>query len=279
VAETAQQSISNLTSDVLLKSDWTGPMLLLVQRSDGSYSYAFVKDGTLKDSHFVDSVTLEYANGDHGTVSEDGNGNIPLFISKLGQGSSARILEHIIAGVTLQDGSILPVQFTDAQIIDGKIVGNFSAITDAIHMRITGDRSASEQMLSISLQPTLQTSDVATSLIGREMLKMVVVPNAQSNVLGTTTDTGTNNESAPRILASAEPFIGMSVQQFASEGVIKISSEPVTSQTETQQLSPQFTTVNNFNSAQQSANTGSATLYYGGTGGGIGETGATGEPG
>ena len=178
-AATAPVSVENaavlpeLSYEQLIQSGWSGPLLMVVERPDGSYAYAHVEDGYLKDGRYVGDVTIAFENGDHGIVTEDKNGVIPIFISKANETSGARFVQHMLLGVKLPDGSILPVQFTDARVMEGKLYGSFAAITDVDRVLISGNRSAIGDMLSFSVVPTLQVPDTLTSMLSRAVLLLL----------------------------------------------------------------------------------------------------------
>ena len=60
--------ISSLTREVLLNSSFSGPFFSLVERSDGSFSYAIVEKGSINKDHFIDEIQLLYPNNDRGNV-------------------------------------------------------------------------------------------------------------------------------------------------------------------------------------------------------------------
>ncbi|MEK7532978.1 MAG: hypothetical protein AAB542_00945, partial [Patescibacteria group bacterium] len=217
----AVSTIDRLTEKVLAASEWHGPFIVLVQRTDGSFAYVYVEDALLKNGAYAGDVTIRYTNGEHGIVQDEG-GAFRFFLTKRGVAESVRILEPLIMGIKLPDSKILLAQFTDGHIVNEQMVGQFGVITVLEKMQIAGNRTAQGGVLSISISPTLKSIDTGLVMIERELLKMALAGAGEtSSVLGITTgndDSGTVN--LP--ILSSNFGTSMMIQRFDGEGVVRI---------------------------------------------------------
>ena len=178
-----------ITSKVLGASSWNGPYIVVVGRSDGSYTYAYVVDATLIGSRFIGDVTLRYANGDYGIVKESQNG-FDFFLTKRGLREPVQIIDRLVTGASLENGVILPAQVANGRVISDSLVGEFDAYlyTDKYH--VVASRDANGNMSSVSVEPTVISLDVTQGLISRETLKLALRQAGidNNNVLGESTD-------------------------------------------------------------------------------------------
>ncbi|HLD24831.1 MAG TPA: hypothetical protein VJB96_02830, partial [Patescibacteria group bacterium] len=234
--------VLQLTEKVLSVSDWTGPYIVLVQRVDGSFTYAYIDDATIADGAYAGDVTIRYANGEQGIVrSEDGV--FRFFLTKRGSPEVVRILEPLITGIKLPDGKILLIQLREGRIIDEHLIGQFAALSAQEKIQISGNRSARGTMLSLSLEPTLKTIDPSMAIIQREVLKMALAASGEpDSVLGVTSEESDSTSHSLPIL-SAQIGTNALLQRFEGEGVIRIitgSNNIDNTTTNIQNLNPSF---------------------------------------
>jgi len=218
--ENTSQTVDKLNEKILSESNWDGPYIVLVQRADGSFAYAYVDDADLKEGAFVGDITVRYANGEYGIVKEE-NGMFHFFLTKVGSQEPVRILERLVSGIKLPNKSIVLGQYSDAHIVDGRLVGDFAVFTALDSIQVSANRSAKGDLLAISVSPTLKTVDTGLQLIQREIMKMALQAEGRDpNILGVTT-TATENESQIPVLSSTLGT-NLLLQSFQSEGVVRI---------------------------------------------------------
>ena len=81
--ESPRQVISEISSDLLQKSDFSGPFLMVLQREDNSYTYVEVSQAIIRDGRLVGDVIFTYPDGQQGVARGDFN-QLPLFITRNG---------------------------------------------------------------------------------------------------------------------------------------------------------------------------------------------------
>ena len=155
--------LSALTADVFAKSDFSGPFLVVVTRTDGSYSYAVVDQGGLVTGDFDGDVTVHYSNGDYGIIKQQADTSV-LFMTKKGTEETVFITYPLIAAIRLPDGTMLPVEFTDATIRDGALVGAFRLLEFADQKQVTGYVAPRGELSDLTATPTLTSPDPGTAV-------------------------------------------------------------------------------------------------------------------
>ena len=145
----AEEFIVEITSDVLKKSSFSGPFFSIVEREDGSFSYLVVSEGSVKNDHLIDGVEVEFPNGEYGIISENENGTIDIFFTRNGPMEKAILVDSLITGIKLPDGSILPVKFSDGRISNGRLVGEFKFFAITNKKQVIGEISYREKILSL----------------------------------------------------------------------------------------------------------------------------------
>src|SRR3990167_9223156 len=76
--------VTELTKDVFKQSTFSGPLLAIVETSDGSFSYVAIKQATLKNNQLVGDMEVVYPNGDSAILSAEGT-KVVLFFKKNGE--------------------------------------------------------------------------------------------------------------------------------------------------------------------------------------------------
>lgn len=182
------ERITQLTSGLLAKSKFESPFLTTILRQDGSFSFAIVEGGTLQDGRFDNETVIRYPNGDWGVITN--NGERATFYTKKGAKETVQVVDKLIGGITLPDETVIPVRFTDATIIDGRLVGNFKVVTLTQEKVVVGKISSRGLLSHLEVSSSLTTFDPTTVSVIREVLKLAYEHEGikSSNVLGVKTD-------------------------------------------------------------------------------------------
>src|SRR3989344_8844835 len=166
-------SISDITEYNLRNATLEDPFISIVQRLDGSFSYVVIRDAFLDQDRFIGDVQLSYPNGESGIVNYDKDGVMEIFLTKKNEREETTIFNRLITGLVLSDGSILPVKFIDANIVNGKIVGKFKYLILSEKKQVIGEYSTHGELVDVAVGPSLATSDTASFLVAQEMLRLV----------------------------------------------------------------------------------------------------------
>ncbi len=221
---TSTPAVTEIEALTLEKSNFVGPFLMTVLRSDGSFSYARITNARIENDAFVGQIQLNYINGDFGLVREE-NGEVNLFITRNGLQETVSLNNRIILGVTLPDGGILPVKVVDGRVSRGRLVGDFRMLVLNERKEISGSFDSRGQLSSLAVAPTLREVNPAALLIAREILKLDLASQDKSEgqVLGLTTIAQAQNvTSIPPVGASAETLV--KVERDEAVGAISLSS-------------------------------------------------------
>ncbi len=214
-----KQPITELTTDVINKSELLEPFFVTVQTDDGSLSYMTVKQAYLQDSQFVDDVLVTYPNGDTGNISGT-SGEIDSFMTKDNEKKKAYILDKLIGGIKLPDGLVLSIKFSQAKISEGKLVGDFTILVLTEKKIITGTVSPHGRLSSVKIQPTLIPLDYMSSSVTREMLQMAyyLEHRTEVQVLGVSTD---DTRSSAMVFRTPSFFVNRDYKK----GTLRLSSQ------------------------------------------------------
>lgn len=223
---TVPVEITDVTSDVLMNSVFEWPFLMAVLRTDGSFSFAEVENGSIFNDKFQNEVELTYQNGDSGLITEV-DGNVDIFISKKGEKETAKLVERGVTSVTLPDNTYLPVKIVSGKIVRGKLAGDFELQTLTTNKKILGTFDTRGKLSSVSVENILKEPDAMTTLIGKEILKLSVSMEGKSDsrVLAVTTDTSAPTAvGIPLDLGRIASFF--QVKQDLGDGSLTIVSQP-----------------------------------------------------
>jgi hypothetical protein len=197
---------------VFIQSTYGGPFLVSFVRSDGSLTFAEIREADITDDRFTGDVAVTYTNGEHGILTENG-GDAILYI-RTGKKETGRIADRVISGIRLADGSILPVKFTKATIRDGALVGDFHFVSFVGQVQGTGTIDPLGKLTAMNITPTIAPQDPAAVLAAQELLKLnlSITGEDNNNVLGVTSATdsstgtvlvGSNSSVYPSVISSA----------------------------------------------------------------------------
>jgi len=186
--EKSTKPITVLTSKVLKDSSFIGTYLMVVKKNDGAFSYASVLSGRLEKNKFIEETKVIYLNRDYNFIDVSNEKVIP-FISKTGKKDMVEIFQPLIGFLQLPDGASLLVRFIDANISNGKIVGDFRVLVLGEKKEINGSIYY-DKIESAKIDPSLITFDAFSYSIASEVMKMAYKSaNKESqNVLGIESD-------------------------------------------------------------------------------------------
>ncbi len=173
----------------LREGNYTRPYIVVVARLDGSYTYALVNQATVEDGAFVGGVQVTFLNGDYGLLTEK-EGIFTDFVTKRGEKELVQIIKHLVMGIRLKDGRIVPAEFTQGTVVTSDLVGDFHLKAPLIQKEVFGQRTARGTFLSFDAEVLDVKTDAKTDAIIREILKLTYAlasPSALRNVLGVTT--------------------------------------------------------------------------------------------
>src|SRR3989344_7617686 len=184
--------IDKLDDKILGSSDFSGPFFTLVEREDGSFSYAIIDKGTIKNDQFIDEVRVTFPNGEIATISENENDSMDIFYTKKGSRESVTIVNKFVGGIRLPDGTLLPVKFINGKTEDGSLKGNFRFLILTEKKQAIGEISSRGTVTKIDLTDSLSSVDSTSLLLMQEMLRLVYELSGQTdvNVLGESTQNG-----------------------------------------------------------------------------------------
>ncbi|MFA5770625.1 MAG: hypothetical protein WC894_03990, partial [Patescibacteria group bacterium] len=184
----SEQPVTALTSQVLKNSSFIDPYLMVVRKSDGSFSYVKVLNGKLEKNKFTEETKVVYLNQDYNFIDVKSEKAVP-FISKSGKKDTVEILQPLIGFLKLPDGASLLVRFIDANVSDGKIFGDFRALVLGEKKEISGSIYY-DKIESARIDPSLITFDAFSYSVASEVMKMAYkLDNKESqNVLGIESD-------------------------------------------------------------------------------------------
>ena len=140
-APSYETQILDITEEVIKDSSFIEPLTSIVKRDDESFSFALVESGILDGDRFVGEIDLTYPNNEDGTISEDREEIMELFLTKKGDSEKVSIIDRLIGGLKMPNGSIVPIKFTDANIVDGKLVGKFRFLILSGSKQVVGEFS------------------------------------------------------------------------------------------------------------------------------------------
>jgi len=279
----APSALGTLSATVLRDASFTGPAVIVVQRADGSYTYATVDQAIIKNGKFVGEVKLHFQNQEYGIVSED-NDALGIFFTRQGEKESTRIIERLVMGVTLSDQSTLLIRVLDGQIIAGSLIGKFYAVSlrTQDNVQIRGERTAKGALTELFMEQALTHSDAALTLVTQELYRMLLRQSGkEETVLGVTSDTPqTLSEgyviSPPSLLQQS-----ISVSRFEDEGVVRLNTGAAPAPSIIEQLTNNLSVdLGTGDSPLAALRTLITQISQGATfGGGVGPTGATGTAG
>jgi len=223
--ESPKQEVARVFSrSGLLAGAYSGPFVTVVQLDAGTFAYATVRHGVVVNGAFVGDVTMQYINSELGVVPED-RGYFDTFLTKSGGRKRVRIAERLITGVTLPDGTIVPVRLVYGTIADGQLVGEFRLRLYQEKLELTGNRDARGNAFDISVNEVPFAENGTMAVISREILKLALTSQGlDQNVLGVSTDT------QAVVATNAEPFslpviqTGIIAEQDEEAGVVRIST-------------------------------------------------------
>ena len=221
-----KDQILEFSEELLRNSNFIEPLIAVVHRNDESFSYVEVDDAVVDGDQFVGDTTVTYPNGEKGMIAEGYDGEMDLFFSKKGEKENVTMINRLVGGVELPDGSILPVKFIDANVIDGKLVGKFRLLVLSEKKQVVGEFSARGELFSVEIGPSLETVDPASLLVIQEMLRLVYSSKGkqEARVLGAMT---AERES---VLAEADEQVRVNefrggffyAKRYTDEGVVRL---------------------------------------------------------
>ena len=217
-------AVTELSAAILEESSLDQPFLLTVLRSDGSFSYARIENGVISAERLQGETELLYQNGDSGLVREK-DGKVDVFISKKGVKETATLIVRGVTGITLPDGTALPVKLIAGRVSRGKLVGEFEMQTLTTNKKILGKFDTRGKMIAVKIENALKEPDATASLIAKEILKLHLSMEGtpDSRVLAATTD-----EAPPVIPLNSVGMVAsfFQVRQDPAEGSLSVISQP-----------------------------------------------------
>lgn len=161
-----------LTASTLEKSNFRGPFLTVVQQGTGTFYYAKILSAKIADDLFSGESEVEYPSGERGLFAENPGNLVFDFKTRSGTSVSAALYVRGVAGITLPDGSVLPVKIITGRISEGHLVGDFKLISLKEAMEITGNFDMRGKLSDLSIYPSVRVADPTADFVVREIMRL-----------------------------------------------------------------------------------------------------------
>ncbi|KKP37571.1 MAG: BclA protein, partial [Candidatus Roizmanbacteria bacterium GW2011_GWA2_32_13] len=182
------KAVTVLTPEILEKSSFAEPYLMVVRKDNNSFSYANILNAQLTKNSYNDEVKVNYLNGDFAYLNPKNEKTIQ-FISKTGKKENVEIFQPLIGLLQLPDRTKILVKFIDAKIVDGKIIGKFRAFVLGEKKEINGSILYANRIESADISSSLLTVDSFSYSISSEIMKLAfsIENKVDQDVLGVET--------------------------------------------------------------------------------------------
>ncbi|KKS61635.1 MAG: Protein H02F09.3 [Candidatus Collierbacteria bacterium GW2011_GWD2_42_50] len=220
------QAVSEVTPEVLSESNLGNQPYLVIARTNGEYAFVKVQNAQIQNEKYVDLTELVYQNGE-AKLTQEIKGTVNIYDDDNRVIENAMIVLHGVVGITLTDGTTLPVKIINGRINGGKMVGDVDLRSLKDNSQILGTIDTRGNFENISITPSLQEVDIATAAVGKEVFKWL--DQAQETV--TVILPGAEISPTPSVVSGAitiDPVTGLAIINSGVVGDAQIVNGSIT---------------------------------------------------
>ena len=220
------QPITVITPEVLAKGVISNQLYTVLLRDNGEYAFVQVQNANIDQENFLGQAEVVYQNGE-AKLTPEVNGMLGIYDASNKVVENAKILLHGVAGITLEDGSTLPVKVMSGRVVGGKLYGQVELWSLKDNSRILGNFDTRDNFSNISINPSLLEVDNALVGIGKEVLNWF----EKSQSVSSMTLPGVKPTPTPTLISGAikiDPVTGLAIINGGAVGDAQIANGSIT---------------------------------------------------